>query len=245
MIPTVSTVSILPPVTLVNTSVPGSIALRAPIDSVAPSVSSAQLDNNARGSSTALAAPAASSAAAPSPADSFALLPSSNSADGIATAQTNFFAQLIGQGGGQDAHSLLVVYERLVENSQVRYKPSNADLPAPAPSGVYGRILQQEKQQVQDIPQIVLPQPRAATTADAPAAAAASLPVIRVVREEKTTATTTTAAPAEDTSSSEEAPSYSYTTAANAAPLPTKAASAYVTTQARPALGDGATLESA
>ena len=239
MIPTVNTVSVIPPATtLVNTSVPGSIALRPPADSVAPSVSSAVIDNNARGNSTVLSSTVPGEAPAADIAEPFSSLLSGGSADGIASAQTNFFAQLIGQGGGEDAHALLVVYEKLVEIAQVRYKPSNADLPAPEPSGVYGRILQQEKQQVRTpLPADVLPQARPAQAAQTPIYV--SLPVVKAPRDDRGQAGLPSKIKLADSHSYDVRP-------AESAPLPPlKATSAYVASQVRPQSGESKTLESA
>lgn len=87
-------------------------------------------------------------AASPLSSPEFNLLRSSGGSGFTIGAQTSFFAQLIGQGGSQEADALLEVYEHLVRIGQVRYKPSDAQLPEPAPAGVFGKLLQQEKEQV-------------------------------------------------------------------------------------------------
>ncbi|NBX03485.1 MAG: hypothetical protein EBR02_05410 [Alphaproteobacteria bacterium] len=142
------------------------------------------MHNNARGNNTqvAISPPETPDTAAPS--QNFASYFSNNSADGIATAQTNFFAQLIGQGGGQDARALLVVYEKLVQLSEVRYKPSDAGVPEPEPAGVFGKLVQQEKAVARE-PQRTLPQAPSQPASDAPALTASTLalPVIKLTRD--------------------------------------------------------------
>ena len=148
MIPIAGNINVtLPVTTLVNTSVPGSIALRPPSDNVVPSVSSSVVGNDARGNNGAMRITRAAAGASPAESPLFPSFLNDSAVDGIATSQTNFFAQLLGQGGGEDARALLVVYEKLLSLSQVRYKPSNASAPAPEPSGVFGRLLLQEKQE--------------------------------------------------------------------------------------------------
>jgi hypothetical protein len=149
MIPVASTISVIPPAPLlVNTSVPGSITVRPPHDNVVPSVSTAAVGGDARGNSDAVSTRSQAPATSITEEAPFPSFLSSSSVDGIATAQTNFFAQLLGQGGGENARALLVVYEKLLSLSQVRYKPSNALAPLPQPSGVFGRLLQQEKSEI-------------------------------------------------------------------------------------------------
>jgi len=131
----------LPP-PLVNTTTPGTSVTHVPYDNVAPSVSSAQVDNNAKGNSEATASTAYQIAAdAQSANDSIAAL-SNNSATLSATAQAPFIAQVAAQ---DDTQETLAVLAKLVEYSNVKYKPSNAMKPTDAPSGVFGRILASER----------------------------------------------------------------------------------------------------
>lgn len=145
MLPVVNASAIPAQPSFVATFIPGNNAvLHVPYDNVAPSVSSVQIQNNARGNSAApppAGQPAVS--AAPAPAVSAALATASGSL--AAGAGVTFFAQVIGQGASLEAQGMLVQYEKMVALAQVKYKPSNASLPPPEPAGVFGRILQQEK----------------------------------------------------------------------------------------------------
>ena len=131
---------------LVNTSVLGSQTTRVLADNVAPSVSNAQVDNNARGNGGAFAS---STPPAQTPSDSsapFNLTASAQNAPSVSTPSA-FLAQLLAQSSSSDSsitQSILVGYERLVSISNVKYKPSNALKPSDDLSGVFGRILQQE-----------------------------------------------------------------------------------------------------
>lgn len=126
---------------LINTAVPGSAIVHMPYDNVAPSVSSAQTDPNARGNSTPPPeeehAPAAPP---PSPFPNFLSNPAVSS-----SVQATFLAQLISQDASPETTGILVQYEKLVAFSNVKYKPSNAMKPAPEPSGVFGKLLQEER----------------------------------------------------------------------------------------------------
>lgn len=170
MLPTTPvTSSISAPASFVNTSLPGSIAIRPPPGTVAPSVANAQLYNNAGGGG-AVVAPRASAPSIYIPIIQGGTgLPASFSGDGgSGFGSSGFLAQLIGQGGG--APALLAVYEEMVQNAQVRYMPSRATEPPPAPVGVYGRFLQEAKAAQAPV-NIAPPQPAVTQPAPAPVAA--------------------------------------------------------------------------
>ncbi len=153
MVPTISSTPAFTPAhnNLIATPLPGTNALRVPHDNVAPSVSIAQVNNNARGNGGA-----AVTQAQPQQA----VLPVVNSAGGAlpamlssapaplsASSQTTVFAQMLGQDSppGTTLRGIMVEYEKLVSFSSVKYKPSYATLPEPEPSSLFTRLLQQEK----------------------------------------------------------------------------------------------------
>lgn len=148
MIPsvTIATSYVPTPPPVVNTTVPGSAILHVPYDNVAPSVSSVQINNNARGNSTATPSNAPAEELVDNSGEETA--PQRNTARSggpLASAQTTFLAQLAGQDNSPQSNVILVQYEKLIAYSNVKYKPSNALKPEAEPAGVFGRILQQEK----------------------------------------------------------------------------------------------------
>jgi hypothetical protein len=155
------------PATLVATPLPENFAQRVPSTNVPPPVSSVQINNNARGNGGAAIVieniPAISVAAASNPNNAVASSGQATQSSGV---NATFLAQLIGQQvppAMQGALSgVLAAYDQLVMASYVKYRPSNAQLPPPAPSGVYERILQQQPAQTVATPQPVVaeaPQP--------------------------------------------------------------------------------------
>lgn len=167
----ISTQTIQPPI--VNTTTPGTTVNHVPYDNVAPSVSSAQVDNHTKGNGTATQA-AAEQAAAPPPDSgdegaSFALrqnrLPSLPSI----AAQSGFVAQLAGQDTSPQTQGILLQYEKLVSYSDVKYKPSNAARPQAGPASLFGQIVQAE--QAAPAQPTSAPPPVAAAPPPAPAAA--------------------------------------------------------------------------
>lgn len=149
MIPVINTAVNIPPAqtVLVATPLPDTNTLRVPFDNVPPSVSNAQINNNARGNGAYAAVESVDYAVPVTSASAPAAAPGQSSiAPGIPAA---FIAQLVGQQmpvalqgalGG-----VLAEYEKMIVSSFTKYRPSNASLPPPPPSGVYGRILQQER----------------------------------------------------------------------------------------------------
>jgi hypothetical protein len=79
------------------------------------------------------------------------------------SSSSSFLTQLISQDAGSEAGGFLQAYEQLVQYSSVKYKPSNADLPQPKPTGTQAIIEQQAQIQVQAPPpppvQIIVQQP--------------------------------------------------------------------------------------
>lgn len=131
---------------LVNTSLPNSIALRAPSDNVAPSISSAELYNNASGNK-----------ALPTKTDNFISVPVVNSNEHknfiltqlqnnhlVLGVQASFLAQLAGGDITPEVRTIFAQYDKLVSYANVKYKPSNAGKPT-EPSGMFGKMLQQEE----------------------------------------------------------------------------------------------------
>jgi hypothetical protein len=149
MIPIAATVTNPTPTTpsLVATPLPESFAARVPYTDISPSVSSVQINNNARGNGSYIAIDTVPQYAVP--------VAEGDAADGaiggVASSKipATFLAQIIGQGvppAMQGALSnVLAAYDQLVFNSFVKYRPSNATLPPPAPASVFGKILAQEQ----------------------------------------------------------------------------------------------------
>src|SRR5688500_7077465 len=158
---------------LVNTVILGSEVTRVPSDNVPPSVSNAQVDNNARGNGTFAAGipppdtPETSADIVFNPAPGGRPAPTVN-------LPTAFLAQLLGQSLpaeiGGSTQTLLIEYEKLIALSNVKYKPSNAFKPPPLPASIFGAILQQEqatpsREPVQVRPAVQAPIPAAAQAA--------------------------------------------------------------------------------
>lgn len=145
MMPVITNTAIYTSATpLVSTAVPGSAIARVPYDNVAPSVSNAQIENNARGNSGGAVAEAEAAAASAPQENISASLPASSQSLN-ASAQAAFVAQLAAQDMSPEGQTALAEYEKMVVYSDVKYKPSNATKPAPMPSGVFGRIMQEER----------------------------------------------------------------------------------------------------
>lgn len=146
MLPVTAASAITTPPPIVNTTIPGTNEVHAPPTTVAPSFSTAQLDNNARGNTTtsrpqADVAPQSTGLSAPSPNVG---VPPSASEKYTLGAQTNFLAQLIGQDITPSVQGVLVQYEKLVNIGNVKYKPSDAMKPQAQPSNLFSQILQQD-----------------------------------------------------------------------------------------------------
>ncbi len=133
------------PLTLVATPLPNSNALRVPYDNVAPSVSNAQLDNNASSNRNYLPKTESSQTAplTTSSNENFSLAALANSTSFSASAQTTFLAQLASGDFSPEARSLFAQYDKLVSYANVKYKPSNAGKPT-EPTNLFGALLKQE-----------------------------------------------------------------------------------------------------
>ena len=131
----------------VNTTLVAGSVVPVPYQSVAPSVSSVQIGNNARGNSTAVPTAAANETPeAPEQVEAPLLSARALAQTGgaIANAPTVFLAQLAAQEQSPQARGILVQYEKLVAFSNVKYKPSDAFKPEEEPAGVFGRLLHNE-----------------------------------------------------------------------------------------------------
>jgi len=154
------------PATLIATALPDSNALRVPADTVAPTVSSVSVDLNASGNS---APQPIISAQTPAPAaiasnDNAPLFAGALDAGSSPAAQAAFIAQLVSQEippAQRSAYSgVLEQYEKIVANSFVKYKPSNAGIPQFTPEHAFQQTLHEESAPVRfEAPQ---PPPQAA-----------------------------------------------------------------------------------
>lgn len=153
------------PTPIVNTTIPGTTNTHTPPTIVAPSFSSAQIDNNARGNSEYIQSQTQELSAP-------ALTPSTNKSVGVPQspaerftlgAQTNFLAQIIGQDSTPEVRGVLIQYEKMVSISNVKYAPSEAFRPQEQPSGVFGKLLQAESK-AQTATSVLLTESSAAQT---------------------------------------------------------------------------------
>lgn len=132
---------------LVATPLAGNFAQHVAPSNVPPSVSSVQINNNARGNGSYTPVTQIAQLAVPV-VDGDAM---TGAIDGMASSKipATFLAQMIGQEVPPALQgtlsNVLAAYDQLVANSFVKYKPSNATVPAPAPAGVFGRILAQDQ----------------------------------------------------------------------------------------------------
>jgi hypothetical protein len=148
MIPVVAnvTASTPAPPSLVTTSLAENFAQHVPPANVSPSVSSVQISNNARGNGSYTPIDQIAQYSVPVVEGDAA----TGTAGNISSTKipATFLAQMIGQDvppALQGALSnVLASYDQLVANSFVKYKPSNATVPPPPPTGVFGRFLAQE-----------------------------------------------------------------------------------------------------
>jgi hypothetical protein len=144
--------------TLVATTLPNSSALRVPYDNVAPSVSSAQLDNNASANrnfttkTNILPQPLPSNGTE----EKFSFNQAGNSIYFSPGAQTAFLAQLASGDISAEVHGIFVQYEKLVSYANVKYKPSNAGKPADN-AGLFSTLLQLEKSGASHVTQAASP----------------------------------------------------------------------------------------
>jgi hypothetical protein len=131
---------------LVATTIPENNTLRVPHNNVTPPVSSAQVDPNASGNNKLLAQPAAQTPAASTAAATPAVTTNLSPATPIGAPAT-LLAQMIGQTLPPEAQQVLRgvlnEYEKVIINSYVKYKPSNASLPRAEPAGAFSQLVKQ------------------------------------------------------------------------------------------------------
>ncbi len=135
-------------VPIAGTTFPGSAITHVPYDNVAPSISSAEVNNNASPNSTAITAgdqPAATAADSYDEEQTSSTSATNAMQNQGGGAQATFLAQLMSQDGSPPAQAILVEYQKLSAIGLAKYKPSNAMKPLAAPSSAFGQILQQSK----------------------------------------------------------------------------------------------------
>lgn len=163
-------------VPLVATTLPGTSVLRAPLDAISPMVPDPKIGPDAKGNGIYTARPAAQAVSAPSTLSPLSfLVPASFSTNSASlSVNTMFAAQSLAQEGSV-ANEYLPVYEELAAASQVKYKPSDATLPEPAPNNLFAKMLAEEQQVassaavMHNAPHQEAPQAATATKAPAPA----------------------------------------------------------------------------
>lgn len=181
------------PTALVATPLPDSAALRVPFDVAPPPVSSAQVNNNARGNNSYIAVE--NGPGLPVPVANPDAGPASRAA-AIASAPVSatFLAQLIAQNVPTALqgtfNGLLSEYEKIVANSFIKFKPSFASLPQAQPSNSFESLLKQQApaEAVPVTPRAQTPEaPPPATSAPprAPEAAIVLPQPVRVSKEER------------------------------------------------------------
>ena len=154
----ISAYTIQPP--LVNTTTPGTSVVHVPYDNVAPSVSGSQVDNNTKGNGS-VPTPAQEQASPAADTSAASLSSAANNASNAlnTSTQATFIAQLAAQDSSPETHIILLQYEKLVEISNVKYKPSNAFKPSSDLAGVFGNLVAHSKAPVKSVP----PQPEIST----------------------------------------------------------------------------------
>lgn len=127
-------------VSFVATPLPGTEALRVLPDAVAPTMSDAALgpDYKGNGGYVSPTAPAAMPAASTTLST---LIPTSfSTASATLSASAMVATQFLSQNSPA-GDAFFAVYEELVAASQVKYKPSNATAPEPAPNNLFAKML--------------------------------------------------------------------------------------------------------
>ena len=82
-----------------------------------------------------------------SPSSSATIRHAADNANANVGVQAAFIAQLAAQDATQETHVALLQYEKLVEISNVKYKPSDAFKPSADPSSLFSRLVSSEKPQ--------------------------------------------------------------------------------------------------
>lgn len=149
MMPVVSNTQITVPtqVSFVATTPPGTEPQRILPDAVAPAVSDAALGKDYKGNggyAGAASAPAPSSLSSPNLSS---LIPAYfSTASATLSPRAMFATQLLSQDA-QGGTEFFAVYEELVAAAQVKYKPSNAAMPEPAPNNLFAKMLVETQNQ--------------------------------------------------------------------------------------------------
>ncbi len=147
MLPLINNIYAPPPSqpALVATPVPDNNTLRVLPTSVAPPVSSAQTDPNASGNNQLLIPTASSAPAAASAAPAMAGTVTNLSPEVPLGAPATLLAQMMGQNLPPEVQNslrgVLNEYEKIIINSYVKYKPSNASLPQAEPASTFNQML--------------------------------------------------------------------------------------------------------
>ena len=220
---------------LVNTTTPGTNTVHVPYDNVAPSASDAQVDNNTQGNNTVILPPeqAASYDNTASTQENNATVSAQLQASTASNAgvQSAFVAQLAAQDDSPETHVILVQYEKIIANGNVKYQPAQLGLkPQAAPSSVFGRILQGEKAAAPITP---TPQPNITATQQSSEATPAR-PLVRSTKTTTSGSDTTDTTPASNDNTS--APIPTPAPAVAATPIPITVTNAYTATAARVAI---------
>ena len=137
---------------LVNTTTPGTHVTHVPYDNVAPSVSPAQVDINTNSNNAVYLSAAEQEAVVIQQADEvgglpFAVVLRNARAASPVSAQSAFVAQLAGQSASPETQGILRQYEKLLNYGNVKYMPSNAFKPVPAPTSTPGIAVAEPAQQ--------------------------------------------------------------------------------------------------
>ncbi len=138
-----------PPPIVVATPIPGNNTVRVPPSNVPPTVSNVEINNNRGGGNTAASSANPQTQSAPVTSVFSSFIPNFNGTPTTLSlsAQTTFLTQLLSQDVSAPAKSVLAEYEKLVQVAKVKYAPSNATAPQPEPSSVFGKLIQQQRQQ--------------------------------------------------------------------------------------------------
>jgi len=199
MMPLVSNTQIIIPTQATLPAVVSAPPLAASLtqQAITPAVPDPRLGPDYKGNggyvSVAGSAPAAQASSAPL---SF-LIPAFMSTSSASLSVGSMLATQIASQEGGDGY--LQVYEEMVAASQVKYKPSDATMPKPAPNDLFSKMLAEEKTHVS---QMITQQPKAAveqvaSTVQQPAAKPAarresSAPNLENVRARATSAYSST-----------------------------------------------------
>lgn len=150
MMPVISNTQIPLPtqVSFIATPMPATQTLRVAPHAVSPSGFDVAITPDHKG--TGGYAPAAATntlTTSIAPATLSTLIPASFSTSTASLSANAMFATQLLSQDAQGAGELLATYEALAEASQVKYKPSNATLPEPAPNNLFARMMAETQNQ--------------------------------------------------------------------------------------------------